>query len=141
MSHTKRIAPVTPIAVAVVVVVAVVAAAGCGGNSAPAGSTGAAEGALPENVRTVVVWRGSDPAPSQPGEPVHTMLLEGSVPSRSMAGTVMTDENCEPDADGVSHCTNAIRLASGHSLVVRHSHRMVEVPCLAPGENVVVRGA
>jgi hypothetical protein len=54
-------------------------------------------------------------------------------------GVVLTDEQCQPDAAGVSHCLNTIRLTSGQTIAVRHPHRMSEVPCLAPGERVTVR--
>jgi hypothetical protein len=116
-------------------------AAGCGGGSAPAGSA-AHPGATPSNeMRTVVVSSDAEPPPSRPGEPLRALRLEGSVPSRPVAATVLTDEDCAPDADGVSHCTNRLRLPGGRTLVVRHPHRMMEVPCLEPGEHVMVSPA
>lgn len=114
------------------------AAAGCGGGSSP---DGGGEAATSEGMRTVVVSRGAEPAPSRPGEALHALLLAGSVPNRPVAATVLTDENCDPDAAGVSHCTNQLRLVGGRILVVRHPHRMMEVPCLEPGEHVMVRPA
>ena len=65
--------------------------------------------------------------------------VTGSAPARATAGTVLTDTNCNPDSYGVSHCLNRIRLASGRVLLVRHDHSMMNDPCLAPGEHVVVR--
>ncbi|MGZ4137590.1 MAG: hypothetical protein ACXVPX_08475 [Actinomycetota bacterium] len=59
-------------------------------------------------------------------------------PAGPMMATVLSDANCAPDADGVSHCLNRLRLDSGSELTVRHNHRMIEVPCLSPGERVLV---
>ncbi len=64
--------------------------------------------------------------------------LEGAAPRTMTQATVLTDENCEPDRYGVSHCLNAIRLAGGRKLTVRHDHNMHEYPCLGPGERVRV---
>jgi hypothetical protein len=53
--------------------------------------------------------------------------------------TVLTDENCQPDAAGVSHCINRLHAPGGVRIVVRHNHRMHEVRCLVPGERVQLR--
>ena len=65
---------------------------------------------------------------------------QGKVPERRTVAVVTSDQNCQPDAQGVSHCTNRLRLPGGRRLVVRHNHRMAEVPCLVPGERVELRG-
>jgi PAS domain S-box-containing protein len=65
--------------------------------------------------------------------------ISGSAPKTSVAGTVLTDENCEPDRYGVSHCLNRVALTGGGTLTVRHDHNMGNDPCLSPGEKVVVR--
>jgi hypothetical protein len=62
-------------------------------------------------------------------------------PAREQFAEVVTDENCEPDAEGVSHCSNNIKLKNGKILRVQHAHRMHEVPCLVPGEKVRLRAA
>lgn len=67
--------------------------------------------------------------------------VTGKVPRRAQLGLVITDANCQPDAYGVSHCLNKIRLAHGRVLTVRHDHSMMNDPCLTPGERVVVRAA
>ena len=55
---------------------------------------------------------------------VLTYVVAGSPPVTPVAATVLTDENCEPDRSGVSHCINRLRLASGRTLTVRHDHNM-----------------
>lgn len=62
-------------------------------------------------------------------------------PATGTRGVVVTDENCAPDADGVSHCRNDIRMANGKTVRVQHDHRMHEVPCLVPGERVRLHAA
>jgi len=67
-------------------------------------------------------------------------LVKGKMPRRATTATVLTDTSCAPDAHGISHCVNALRLASGRRITVRHDHSMLNDPCLAPGEHVRVRG-
>lgn len=95
----------------------------------------------PAAVRTLVVSSEADPVPSQPGQTLRGRRVEGAMPSRTSLATVLTDEDCAPDAAGVSHCRNRIRLAGGRTLTVRHPHRMAEVPCMAPGERIRVEVA
>ena len=90
--------------------------------------------------RTLLVSSEVMPSPSQPGSPLHAKRLSGPVP-RASTGTVLSDERCAPDANGLSRCLNRIRLSSGQVLSVRHPHRMMEIPCLAPGEKVIVKRA
>jgi hypothetical protein len=54
---------------------------------------------------------------------------------------VLTDEDCEPDAQGISHCRNVVRLPDGSKVVLRHPHAMMEVECMEPGEKVLLRRA
>lgn len=63
-------------------------------------------------------------------------LTKGRMPARATAATVVTDTNCAADRDGISHCTNVLRLASGRRITVRHDHSMMNDPCLKPGERV-----
>ena len=69
------------------------------------------------------------------------VLLSGAMPHGTVKATVTTDENCDPDAQGYSHCRNDLRLADGSVLHLRHNHPMGMVACLAPGEEVIVRAA
>ena len=78
------------------------------------------------------------PTASVPGQPLHVMIVSGET-FHDQAGVVLSDDQCQPDADGISHCLNTIRLASGETLTVRHPHDMAKVACLAPGERVMVR--
>jgi hypothetical protein len=96
--------------------------------------------AVPAEIRTVVVSRRTPP-PSEPGERLHAKIVRGSMPRASVEALVLTDEDCGPDARGISNCRNALRLADGAMLVVRHPHDMQNVPCLTPGERVLVRPA
>lgn len=57
-----------------------------------------------------------------------------------LTGTVLTDTNCEPDAQGLSHCNNIIDLGGGRRIEVVHTHLMKRYPCLAPGQRITVTG-
>ena len=75
------------------------------------------------------------PAPSD-YDGLHAKLIGGAMPAAAVEATVLTDEQCQPDARGVSHCLNRMRLADGSVIQVRHPHDMSKVPCLSPGEHV-----
>lgn len=75
------------------------------------------------------------PSPSD-FDGLHAKLISGTMPTDAMEATVLTDEQCEPDSQGISHCLNRLRLPDGSEIQVRHPHNMDAVPCLAPGENV-----
>lgn len=64
-------------------------------------------------------------------------VVKGVVPHRTRA-LVLTDTRCDPDAHGFSHCLNKLRLADGTIITVRHDHRMMDMPCLSPGEHVTL---
>lgn len=66
-------------------------------------------------------------------------FVGGDRPPATGTAKVLTDTNCEPDAYGISHCLNALRLQGGGSLVVRHAHDMHAYPCLAPGDTVTLQ--
>lgn len=79
------------------------------------------------------------------GEPLSASVTElsaklesGDLSDQPINATVLTDEQCAPDSQGISHCLNALRLDNGEILTVRHNHRMHDVPCLQPGEMVRV---
>ncbi len=89
---------------------------------------------MPSGVRTLLVFTGGEPSPSS--EPT---MLRVQVVGGVLAGgtaTVLSDEECEPDVAGISHCLNRLRLANGSEVVVRHPHDMMKIPCLEPGEHV-----
>jgi hypothetical protein len=65
-------------------------------------------------------------------------VITGTPPAHAMEAVTLTDESCQPDNAGVSHCLNKLKLASGQTIVVRHDHNMHTVPCLTPGEHVHV---
>jgi hypothetical protein len=58
------------------------------------------------------------------------------MPEGRMLAEVLSDTECQPDRQMVSRCRNEMRLADGRTIVVRHPHKMTNVPCLAPGEMV-----
>lgn len=102
---------------------------------APAGDTSHRQ---PELIRTLAVTSRAEPAPSAHPDHMRALLLDGRLPPGVVKATVLTDENCAPDANGVSHCRNELRLPGGETIVVRHPHRMDQVPCMVPGETVRV---
>lgn len=84
------------------------------------------------SVRTVALVHGS--SSPQDGDAVH--FVNGLAPTVTTSAVVLTDSNCTPDGQGISHCSNTLRLANGHIITVRHDHDMHMVPCLAPGESI-----
>lgn len=93
------------------------------------------------NVRTILVAADDSIGISEPGRQLRAVLAEGTIPTAPTMATVMSDENCAPDAQGVSHCRNRLRMEDGTEMAVTHPHRMSEVPCLSPGEQVRVQAA
>lgn len=65
-------------------------------------------------------------------------LIAGATPQRATVGTVRTDTDCTPDAQGLSHCHNVIELPSGRTVTVQDNHDMRVNRCLSPGEAVTV---
>lgn len=134
----KRRTSLSGVIAAVIFAVALV---GCGGgNSSPSSSTGTPAGSESE-VKTILVFKHEPPSPSPSVNKLHAGLEGGHLPAGSTKGMVMTDEDCAPDQHGVSHCRNLVRLDSGQTVVLRHPHNMTYVPCLEPGERVVLRRA
>lgn len=124
-----------------VVLLASLALAGCGGSdetSAPAPAADPHGVALPADARVVLLSRVSLP-PSASPQLLNVRLESGSMPDAETQAKVLTDTECTPDAAGVSHCRNELRMRDGSVVVARHAHRMAEVPCLSPGEQVLVR--
>lgn len=122
-------------------VAAVVAALVLGRGSDPALQPAADPAHTPPAQTRVVIVSRSMPEPSRPGMVLHGRVEAGPMPHAAMRGTVMTDSECTPDMAGISRCRNEVRLSSGRTIVVRHPHDMSSVPCLSPGEDVVVQPA
>jgi len=55
-------------------------------------------------------------------------------------GTVLSDSNCEPDAQGLNHCRNVIELENGARLLVVNNHKMSSNSCLHPGSGITLTG-
>jgi hypothetical protein len=72
------------------------------------------------------------------GAKVTTVHLVRGRLAHPMRAMVMTDTRCNPDAQGVSHCLNRMRLADGTVITVQHDHMMMNMPCLSPGEHVLL---
>ncbi len=66
-----------------------------------------------------------------------TNLRAGRIPVGATTAIVLTDTNCEPDADGVSHCLNDLQIGDA-VVTVQHHHSMAEIPCLSPGETITL---
>lgn len=92
---------------------------------------------IPTAVRTVRI-SATMPAPSASARHLSAMLVEGMMPSQETMAEVMSDTRCTPDASMVSRCRNEMRLPDGTTIAVRHPHDMRDVPCLAPGEHVLL---
>jgi hypothetical protein len=91
--------------------------------------------AIPADLRTISI-SSSMPMPSAHARRLSSMLEAGRMPHGATTGEVLTDTECAPDAKSISRCRNEVRLQNGETVVLRHPHRMAEVPCLAPGETV-----
>lgn len=88
----------------------------------------------PEPPRTVVV--GLTENPSEAGE-LHGTLVAGDLTDGAHEAEVLSDRDCAPDSEGISHCLNELDLGKNR-ITIRHHHRMSEVPCLRPGETITV---
>lgn len=67
-------------------------------------------------------------------------IYQGDAPPVGIqaVGSVLTDTNCEPDTQGLSHCHNVIDLGNGRRVEVVHTHYMSQHPCLAPGDKLSI---
>jgi hypothetical protein len=88
-------------------------------------------------LRTVVIAGPGEPLPfmSETGSVLMASLERGQLPIGAASATVLTDANCQPDQEGVSHCLNELDVGTA-KVLVRHHHKMSQVPCLTPGEQV-----
>lgn len=67
-------------------------------------------------------------------------IAQGNAPPVGvrLVGTVTTDTDCDPDAQGLNHCHNVIDLGNGRSVEVIHNHSMHRFECLAPGQRLSI---
>ena len=123
------------VAVAVIPAVAWIAIGRGGAGNPP----GVAEHptAIPSTERAVYVST-TMPAPSSSARRLSAMLESGTMPDVGTMAEVMSDTECAPDAHMLSRCRNEMRLPDGRTIVLRHPHDMRHVPCLAPGERVML---
>jgi hypothetical protein len=126
LGRNKRIW-IIGVLVAVAVVIGVVAQRG---PSAPTQSA-----ALDPSLRSLVVVRPGDQLPPLKPGFVRVDLIEGTIPAALSRGIVRTDLDCEADQAGFSHCRNQVTVGAS-KVEVRHTHRMMEEPCLSPTEEV-----
>lgn len=87
--------------------------------------------------RTVVIGAAHDRLPGTSNDAGYLManLRAGQIPEGAAEAVVLSDTNCAPDAEGISHCLNDLQI--GNVIVtVQHHHDMAAVPCLSPGETV-----
>ena len=71
----------------------------------------------------------------------HVLQIAGGAAPPSgtrLIGTVTTDTDCDPDAQGLNHCRNNIDLGNGRNIAVIHNHAMHNYPCLEPGQKLSI---
>lgn len=93
----------------------------------------------PRAQRILVVGNATEQLPGTSNAHGYLManLRTGEIPAGASEAEVLSDSNCAPDADGISHCLNDLRI--GNVVVtVQHHHDMTAVPCLSPGETVTL---
>lgn len=132
----KRIASV--LAATAVLIIAIVAVARMQTAPAPS-SSGPVPHYQTSSARQLAF--SEQPIVSKGSGPVVVQLVSGAIPADVAGVTVLTDENCQPDQDGVSHCLNRIQFTSSQGsgeATVQHHHRMAEESCLTPGETLTL---
>lgn len=92
---------------------------------------------VPATARTVQIYT-TMPRPSSHARLLSARLEVGAMPRGRMLAEVLSDTECQPDEQMISRCRNEMRLSDGRTIVVRHPHNMANVPCLAPGETVLL---
>jgi hypothetical protein len=120
------------------VIVAAGLAAGVGalsGRSEPPAASSSAPTAA--SLRRLIVSKTGDGVSTTPRS-LRATVVSGNLPAQPVTATVLTDENCDPDEAGISHCINSLRMPDGSTTQVRHHHPMSTVACLTPGEHVTV---
>ena len=91
----------------------------------------------PGALRTLVIASASEQLPGTSNSVGFLManLRSGVLPVDATRAVVLSDSNCQPDADGISHCLNDLQIGTS-VITVQHHHNMQAVPCLTPGETV-----
>lgn len=64
-------------------------------------------------------------------------IIEGHIVAPTQ-GVVLTDTHCNPDAQGLSHCHNVIRLKNHQTIKIIDTHNMTHYGCLRIDEPVSV---
>ena len=95
---------------------------------------------LPAQASPAKKLRVNRPEKGAGAQVTYVYVLKGSI-GRRISATVLSDTRCNPDAKGVSHCLNRLRPAGGAVVTVVHDHRMMDMPCLSPGEHVTLSPA
>lgn len=69
-------------------------------------------------------------------------LLPGqsAIATANMSGVVLSDSNCQADANGLSHCHNQVELSNGRRITVVNTHLMRVNRCLAAGDRLSLQG-
>lgn len=161
MSRRLQVA-LAGVAAGVVVAAAAVAVTTGGGDDGaaparPAAAARSADATGTAGLRTVLVVDSARPTPrtrtvaardciSRPtscsnGDGGVELVYSVGPVARAGVATVLTDDNCEPDQHGISHCLNELRYEDGTVATVRHDHSMATDACLSPGERVIVARA
>ena len=91
---------------------------------------------------------GAGPLPIPPGVALKSWQANGSdgryvlqvIQGRARSGTatVKSDTDCDPDAQGLSHCHNNLKLANGTQITVINSHNMHQFRCLGEGDQLTL---
>jgi len=99
------------------------------------GQNATAEPAIPSGA-SITSWKDNGQ-----GAQYLLQIFDGSAPlvGVTVSGIVMSDTMCKPDAKGLSHCHNAIKLADGSYMTVIDTHQMDINPCLQPGQKLTLR--
>ncbi|MBK5204590.1 MAG: hypothetical protein JJD98_04025 [Polaromonas sp.] len=65
-------------------------------------------------------------------------IIQGNAPKagKAVVGKVVSDSDCEADAEGLSHCHNDIELPNGRKITVIDTHEMHRNRCMQPGEQI-----
>lgn len=65
-------------------------------------------------------------------------LIQGQIPrgARRVIGKVVSDTDCDADAQGLSHCHNAVQLPGGKQITLVNTHNMHSNRCLGGGDRI-----
>lgn len=62
-------------------------------------------------------------------------IKSGNLPS-AIKAKVSTDDNCDPDSKGLSHCNVVVTLQNGKQIEFVMTHNMMNYPCLELNSSV-----